>query len=97
MHFLLHSKGVAGVAAGVVNPATPSGAAVLGCTGYGSSAYYLGSRAPAHSAGRDNVTEAEAHLELQNRRKSKKIDENQTKSTNINQNKSKSIKIDHNQ
>ena len=25
IHFLLHSKGVAGVAAGVVNPATPWG------------------------------------------------------------------------
>ena len=28
IQFLLHSKGVAGVAAGVVNPATPSGATV---------------------------------------------------------------------
>ena len=53
-HLLLHSKGVAGVAAGVVNPATPWGR--VRTVRIGILSLYLASTAPAHSAGRVGIT-----------------------------------------
>ena len=69
INFLLHSKGVAGVAAGVVNPATPWGR--VKTHGIGILSLYLASTAPAHSAGRVDSTDAAAPLDL-------KIDQNRS-------------------
>ena len=63
--------GVAGDAPQALSIRPPPGAVSV-CTGYGFLGYYLGSRAPAHSAGRIGSTAAGAHLELQNPQKSNK-------------------------
>ena len=68
-HFLLHNKGVAGVAAGVVNPATPWGR--VRTVRIGILSLYLASTAPAHSAGRIETTDSAAPLDL-------KIDQNRS-------------------